>query len=506
MSPQSPSTPLPIVAIVGRPNVGKSRLFNRYAGHRRALVRDEPGVTRDRIAEEIGLLGRRFLLVDTAGLEPADRPGLEARVQEQARTAVAQADAILFVVDGQAGLLPEDEEIARTLRRSDKPLAVAVNKIDLPEHESRLAEFYGLGFDVMLGVSAEHGGGAFEILENLVERLEQAPVDEEEDEEGHRLPRLDTGPGEIPDYSEVPLDHDFGAGPAHPEADHPAIAPEPPPPDALDPREIRVALVGRPNVGKSSLANLLLGEERVVVSDVPGTTRDSIDSEIEHDGHRYRLVDTAGLRRPGRRAETVEQVSALQTVRALERADVALLLIDAAEGMSDQDAHVASLVRQRGCACVVIANKWDLVEPETRAQKLEGIEHGLRFMSDCPLISLSALTGARVGRLFPAIRKAAVAGRQRVATPELNRWLQEAVRSHPPAFGRRSGHARRPIKFFYAAQTGVRPPTFQIVCTQPRAVQASYRRYLENRLRERFGFASTPVRIQLRARGGKNRH
>ncbi|MDP6981437.1 MAG: ribosome biogenesis GTPase Der [Myxococcota bacterium] len=489
--------PLPIVAIVGRPNVGKSRLFNRYAGHRRALVRDEPGVTRDRIAEEVALLGKRFLLVDTAGLEPADHPGLEAQVQAQARTAVDEADAILFVVDGQAGLLPEDEEIARTLRKSDKPLALAVNKIDLPEHETRLADFYGLGFDDIYAVSAEHGGGAFDALEALVGRLDNAPLEEDGDPESRLLPLLAEGMSEIPDYSAVPLDHDFGGAK---QTESPAPA------DEAETRDIRVALVGRPNVGKSSLTNRLIGEERVVVSDVPGTTRDSIDSRIEHDGQGYVLIDTAGLRRPGRRAETVEQVSALLTVRALERADVALLLVDAHEGISDQDAHVASLVRDRGCASVVVANKWDLVDGEKGAETLDAIRHGLRFMRDSPVLPLSALTGARLRKLFPAIRRAAAAGRQRISTAELNRWLQEVTRSNPPAFGRRSGHARRPIKFFYAAQTGVRPPTFQLVCTQPKAVQTAYRRYLENRLRERFGFNATPVRIQLRARGGKSRH
>ncbi|MCP5043108.1 MAG: ribosome biogenesis GTPase Der [bacterium] len=486
----STSAPLPIVAIVGRPNVGKSRLFNRYAGHRRALVRDEPGVTRDRIAEEVALLGRRFLLVDTAGLDAADGPGLDAQVQDQARAAVAQADAILFVVDGQVGLLPEDEEIARTLRKSDKPVALAVNKVDIPEHHDRTAEFYGLGFDTLHGISAEHGGGAFELLEALIGQLEDAPIDVDSEENRRGFALLREGEDDVPDYSEVPLDGDFGRD----NPPEPRSGPE-------TTRDIRVALVGRPNVGKSSLTNRLLGEERVVVSDVPGTTRDSIDSRLEVDGEGYVLVDTAGLRRPGRRAETVEQVSALLTVRALERADVALILVDASEGISDQDAHVAALVRERGCAAVVLANKWDCVAVEDRPKILEAIRHGLRFMSDAPVISISALTGSRVRRLFPAIRKVAAAGRQRIATPELNRWLQEATRAHPPAFGRRSGHARRPIKFFYAAQTAVRPPTFQLVCTQPKAVQTAYRRYLENRLRERFGFEGTPVRLRLRSRG-----
>ena len=488
----SETTPLPIIAIVGRPNVGKSRLFNRYAGHRRALVHDLPGVTRDRIAEEISLLGRRILLVDTAGLDTEESSDLDAQVQIQARAAVKQADAILFVVDAQAGLLPQDEDIARTLRRSDKPMALAVNKIDLPEHRDRASEFYSLGFDSLFAISAEHGSGAFEVLEALVEALPNAPLDivDEDDNAEHSL--LREGEDEIPDYSEEPLDGNFGGNRSEdvdpkPEQDEP-------------PRDIRVAVVGRPNVGKSSLVNRLLGEERVVVSDVPGTTRDAIDAALEVDGQRFILVDTAGLRRPGRRTAGVERVSALMTVRALQSADVALLLVDAEEGIGDQDAHIASLVRDRGCAALVLANKWDQVKGEAGKKILEDIEHGLRFMSDVPMLSISALTGARVGRLFPAVRKVAEAGRRRVSTAELNRWLQETVRRHEPALGRRSGHARRPIRFFYAAQIGVRPPTFLFFCTQPKSVQTAYRRYLENRLRERFDSAGTSIRLRFRPR------
>lgn len=488
----SEPTPLPIVAIVGRPNVGKSRLFNRYAGHRRALVQDLPGVTRDRIAEEVSLVGRRFLLVDTAGLDPAPGTDLEAEVQHQARIAVEQADAILFVVDGQAGLLPGDEEIARTLRRTDKPVALAVNKVDLPEQRDRAGEFYSLGFELLYPISAEHGGGAFELLEALVESLPNPPPDFEQQTDSAGCSPFADGGDEIPDYSEEPLDGDFGADELEAATQLAEAG------GALE--EIRVAVVGRPNVGKSSLVNRLLGEQRVVVSDVPGTTRDAIDSRVEVLGQGFVFVDTAGLRRPGRRAENVERVSALMTVRALERAHVALVLVDASEGIGDQDAHIASLVRARGCAALVLANKWDRVAGQDRKQILENIEHGLRFMADVPLISISALTGARVGRLFPAIQRVAAQGRRRISTSELNRWLQETVRRHEPALGRRSGHARRPIRFFYAAQTGTRPPTFLFFCTRPKSVQTAYRRYLENRLRERFGFEGTALRLRFRSR------
>jgi GTP-binding protein len=446
----SPRSTVPIVAIVGRPNVGKSTLFNRYAGHRRALVEDSPGITRDRIAEEIQAGDRRVLLVDTAGLDPAARTAegdLTQAVQAQARSAVEDADAILLVVDAKAGLLPEDEDLARTLRRTRKPLAVAVNKIDVPAHKERVSDFYRLGLEPLRAVSAEHGSGAFEVLEELVARLPETEAAAEPEAEG----------------------------------------------------EIRVALVGRPNVGKSSLVNRLAGEQRVVVSSQPGTTRDAIDIRLERDEECFVLVDTAGLRRPGRRTRIAERGSALMAVRSIERARVALLVIDAAEGFTDQDAAVARLVRDRGCAAALLANKWDLVPAERRPELLEQIQHGIRFMSDTPVVSVSAKTGSRVTRIFPLVSELARAGEIRVGTAELNRWLEESVQRHPPSMARR-GSSRRPIKFFYATQTGVSPPTFVLFCTDPRAIKPEYRRFLERRLRERFGFEGTAVRLQLRAR------
>lgn len=451
----SRSSKLPIVAIVGRPNVGKSRLFNRYAGERRALVDDQPGITRDRISAEIDVMGRRILLVDTAGLEPDTESGLEAAVQAQAEVAVDQADAILFVVDGRAGLLPEDEEIARTLRQSDKPLALAVNKVDRVDYTGRTSEFHRLGLSPMDHISAEHGMGCFDVLEALV-----AGIPEEQG----------------------------------------ALA-------EVDPRGIRLALVGRPNVGKSSLANRFVGEERVVVSDEPGTTRDRIEIAIEKNGIAYLLMDTAGLRRPGRRNRTAERGSALMSVRSLEQADVALLVVDATEGLTDQDAHVAAMVLERGCAAVVLANKWDLVAdsttPSERKALLEQIGHGLRFLPDVEVLPISAKTGSRVKRVFPAIQAAAAAGRRRISTADLNRWLQQVVRSHEPPVSRRSGGNSRPVRFQYATQTDVCPPTFLLFCSDPAAIKPAYRRYLDNKLREAFDFAGTPVRLRLRARDRK---
>ena len=442
------SAPIPIVAIVGRPNVGKSTLFNRYAGWRRALVADSPGLTRDRIAEELEIQGRAIRLVDTAGLDAAAERGLPAAVQAQAESAVRDADAIIFVVDGKAGLLPEDEAIARTLRRTRKPLSLLVNKIDNPRHhEDRLLDFYSLGFDRMKGISAEHGGGAFDALEDLVDALPQDNVD---------------------------------AAPT-------------------DPAIPRIALVGRPNVGKSSLMNRLLGEERVVVSDEAGTTRDSIDIQFDYDGESYVLVDTAGMRRPGRREGTGERVGALMAVRALERAQVALVVVDAEEGLTDQDAHVARLARDMGVSVVIVANKRDRLDGEQRKSALEDVQHGLRFLEDAPIVSLSALTGAGLSRLLPAIRRVTEASLRRVPTAELNRWLADSVRRHDPGMARK-GNRTTPLKFLYASQVGVQPPRFVIFCTDPDSVMVSYRRYLENRLRDSFGFEGCPLRLHLRGR------
>lgn len=442
--------PHAVIAVVGRPNVGKSTLFNRLAGRRRALVQDVPGVTRDRLVEEVTVSGRRILLVDTAGLDPAAESGLAAAVQAQARVAVEQADAILFVVDGRDGCLPEDEAIARTLRRSARPIVLVVNKIDVPAHASRLADFHRLGIEPLHAVSAEHGSGAFDALEAAVAALPEASADVEPEREG----------------------------------------------------ELRIAIVGRPNVGKSSLVNRLLGEERVVVSDEPGTTRDAIDSVLERDGRRFVLVDTAGLRRPGRRSEAIERGSALMTVRSLERADVALVVIDAAEGFTDQDARVAGLARERGRAAALLANKWDLVEmrsPAERKRVREAIAEGLRFMSDTPTVAVSAKTGLGVRKILPLVGRLAQAARSEIQTARLNRWLQETTKLHEPGMAQR-GPRKRPVKFFYATQTSVAPPTFVLFCTEPAAVAPSYRRFLENRLRHEFDLAGTPIRLRLRGR------
>jgi GTP-binding protein len=444
-----------MVALVGRPNVGKSTLFNRYAGYRRALVADQPGLTRDRIAERLEIANRTIWLVDTAGLDPVKGEGLEANVQAQARSAVEAADVILFVVDGQQGLVPEDEAIAATLRRSGKPLALLVNKIDQPmHHRDRLHEFHRLGIRQTFAVSAEHGGGAFDALEEILEELPQATEIEE-----------------------------FLTG---------------------DDAPVRIAIVGRPNVGKSSTANRLAGEERVVVSDAPGTTRDAIDIALTRGDRNYVLVDTAGLRKVGRRQGPGERGGALMTLRSLERADVALLVVDAAEGLTDQDARVASLIREHGCSAVVLANKWDRVASDRRSDVLADIRHGLRFMSDVPVISVSATKGTGFGQLFKKIQKVVTSAEKRIPTSDLNRWLQDVAEKHPPSMASK-GASRRPNKLFYASQVGIRPPTIIVFCTDPKAIQTSYVRFLENRLRESFGFEGAPVRVKLRQRSSKKR-
>ncbi|MBW2243443.1 MAG: ribosome biogenesis GTPase Der [Deltaproteobacteria bacterium] len=447
--------PLPIVAIVGRPNVGKSTLFNRYAGHRRVLVEDTPGITRDRIAEEIEVGPRRVLLVDTAGLDADPSSPIEMAIQSQAQAAVEGADAILWVVDGQSGLLPQEEELARVLRRTDRPLMVAVNKIDAPSHAPRLAEFHALGLDLVRGVSAEHATGAWDALEELV-----------------------------------------------------ALLPEQVDPVESLPTGLQVALVGRPNVGKSSLLNRLLGEERVVVSEVPGTTRDSIDIRVETEAGAMTFVDTAGIRRAARRKEHVERGSALMSLRAIERADVALVLVDAEEGFTDQDFRVLSLVRERGTTAALIVNKWDLVEgddnEDARRRVEDELSRRLAPLRDVPITRLSAKSGKGLRRLPRLIVRLGKAASTEIATADLNRWLQHCVEKHEPSMAQR-GSTRRPIKFFYATQVATRPPTLMLFCTDPKAILPSYRRFLINQLRERFDLAGVPVRLRLRGRNRENR-
>ena len=433
---------VPIVAIVGRPNVGKSTLFNRLVGGRRAIVDDMPGVTRDRLYGECEWRGRQLVLVDTGGFEP-DAVGIMVQVRAQAEHAVAEADVIVFLVDAREGLSPADVEVAGLLRRAaTKPMLLAVNKVDSASQESLAAEFHRLGFDPLFPVSAEQGQGIGELLDAVVDRLPEAP------------------PAEAPS----------GA--------------------------ITVAIVGRPNVGKSSLLNCILGAERVVVSPEPGTTRDAIDTRFSYEGREYVLVDTAGIRAKGRLGRSVERYSVSRALAAIRRADVALIVLDGAEGVTVQDTKIGGEAHAAGCATILVVNKWDLRAGQREAVGEFGgdLRDKFKYLDYAPVSFVSALSGLRVMELFPKIDEVAAARAYRVPTPELNAVMREAVSRRPPAAER-----GRPVRIRYATQVAIKPPTFLIFSTAS-TLHFSYQRYLENCLRRAFGFPGTPLRVSVRGR------
>ena len=436
----------PIVAIVGRPNVGKSTLFNRLVGERRAIVQDTPGVTRDRNYADTHYDDIPYTLVDTGGFEPEAETGMLAQMRLQAMVAVTEADIVVFVVDAREGLVPADEEVADILRRAEKPLIVAVNKIDGPSQQPLMADFYALGTKTVIAVSAAHGRGVPGLVEAIVELLPRGGADE---------------------------------------------------PD--DPAVTRVALVGRPNTGKSTMTNRLLGEERMIVDSRAGTTRDSVDSALTVGGKAYVLVDTAGLRRSrGIDRQSTEGLSVIRTLRAVERCNVAVLLLDATEGVTDQDARIAGHVEDKGRGLVVVVNKWDAVAKDEKTAKAfaEQIELKMPFVHFAPVLFVSGLTGLRVPRLMEAVDRVRAAQRQRIGTGPLNRWLEDCQRRHsPPIMG-----VRR-VRLYYAAQVAVEPPTIMVSCNHPDNVHFSYKRYLINQFREAFDVPGTPVRIVFRARG-----
>jgi len=433
---------VPIVAIVGRPNVGKSTLFNRLVGGRRAIVDDMPGVTRDRLYGDCEWRGRQLVLVDTGGFEP-DAIGIMVQVRAQAEHAVAEADVIVFLVDAREGLSPADVEVAGLLRRAaTKPILLAVNKVDSAGQESLAAEFHRLGFDPLFPVSAEQGQGIGELLDAVVDRLPEAP------------------PAEAPS----------GA--------------------------ITVAIVGRPNVGKSSLLNCILGAERVVVSPEPGTTRDAIDTRFSYEGREYVLVDTAGIRAKGRLGRSVERYSVSRALAAIRRADVALIVLDGAEGVTVQDTKIGGEAHAAGCATILVVNKWDLRAGQREAVGEFGgdLRDKFKYLDYAPVTFVSALSGLRVMELFPKIDEVAAARAYRVPTPELNAVMREAVSRRPPAAER-----GRPVRIRYATQVAIKPPTFLIFSTAS-TLHFSYQRYLENCLRRAFGFPGTPIRVSVRGR------
>ncbi|MDO4797395.1 MAG: ribosome biogenesis GTPase Der [Coriobacteriales bacterium] len=433
----------PIVAVVGRPNVGKSTLVNRLAEQREAIVHESRGVTRDRSYHETDWNGREFVLVDTGGIESVkSKDTFAPRIREQALIACAEADAIVFVVDGTVGLTDEDEEVARVVRRSKKPVFLVVNKIDDPGRELSTWDFYTLGVGEPRPLSASHGHGTGDLLDDVVAAL-PPEADEANDEQD----------------------------------------------DALD-----VAIIGRPNVGKSSLTNRLVGHDRSIVSDVAGTTRDAVDVVVEQDGQRYRLVDTAGMRKKSQVHEDVEYYSMVRGLMAMDRAEVCLLVVDSTVGVTEQDQKLATMAIERGCALVICLNKWDLMDTEQKRADVEAsFERRLGFASWIPLVRISALTGRSCGRALEVARQAAEARASRVQTSKLNNIMDEI---------RQSGHtvvrkARR-LKMSYATQANTCPPTFTLFCNAPDLVDDNYERFIENRLRERLDLVGTPIRLKFR--------
>ena len=440
------------MVLVGRPNVGKSTLFNRITGTRRSIVAPVAGTTRDVLAAPIAWRERSFTLVDTGGLFGASSDPLHALVVQHGLKALDDADLVVFVVDGREGLVPGDQEIATHLRTMGRPVVLAVNKTDDRRARSRAMEFYRMGFDPVLEVSAEHGDGVFELLDEVVARLP--------------------------------------AGKASADVAEPEIA---------------VAIVGRPNVGKSSLVNRLVREERVMVNELPGTTRDTVDVVLQWHKRRFRIVDTAGIRRPGlvARGGEVEVVSVVMAKRAIARADVVVLVVDASEGATDREATIAGEAEKAGCGIVIAVNKWDLVKG--RGQEFvkafdDRLRFEIKFLDYAPLVHLSALTGDRVPKLLETVDRVAEARQRRVPTAELNRFLEAVTSTHPP-----SSRTRRQVRILYGAQTGTAPPSFVLFTNVATELHFSYERFLVNRLRESFGFEGTPLRLTVRRRGGKGK-
>ncbi|MGC4189898.1 MAG: ribosome biogenesis GTPase Der [Thermomicrobiales bacterium] len=441
----------PIVAIVGRPNVGKSTLFNRLVGERQAIVQDQPGTTRDRVYGTADWLGVEFTLIDTGGMQdddelPPDASEAETviarQTRDQANSAISEADVIVFLVDAKAGPSASDAEIADLLRRTDKPTLLAANKADSATRREMVFEFFELGLGEPIAISAYHGNGTGDLLDKIVENLPDAEPEEETE-----------GP--------------------------------------------RIAIVGRPNVGKSRLLNALLGQERAIVSDVAGTTRDSLDTEISWKGQPLTLIDTAGIRRRGRVEQGIERFSVMRSMRAIDRADVVLLLIDATEDFTAQDLHIAGYVEEQKKGLVVVVNKWDLVEKnagtmdEYRARAAEQLD----FIPYAPVVFISAKMGQRVSQVLDTALSIIEEREKRVSTAALNKMLQEAVAKHQPP-----SRPGKWLKFYYATQADVAPPTFIIFCNDPKQIHFGYRRYLENELRDQFGFTGTPIRISFRGR------
>jgi GTP-binding protein len=431
----------PVIAIVGRPNVGKSTIFNRIIGDRLAIVEDKPGVTRDRIYGTGEWAGRSFSVIDTGGIETGGEDSMLRLIRMQAELAIEEADVIIFIVDAKAGVTNADEEVSQILYRSGKPVVLAVNKVDNLQRMEDIYEFYSLGFGDPIGISGAHGTGIGDLLEAAVSRL---PA------------------GNEPEYEED---------------------------------VIKVALIGRPNVGKSSLVNAILGEERVIVSDVAGTTRDAIDTPFEKDGQKYVLIDTAGMRKRGKVYESTEKYSVMRAMKAIERADVVLVVLNGEEGIIEQDKHIAGYAHENGKAAVFVVNKWDLVEKDDKTMQkfTNAIRDHFLFMSYAPIVFLSAKTKSRLSKLLPVVNRVAEQHALRVPTHLLNEVIADAVAVTPPP----TDKGRR-LRINYATQVAVKPPTLLLFVNEPELMHFSYERYLENKIRAAFTFEGTPLRIYSR--------
>ena len=435
----------PMIAIVGRPNVGKSMLFNKLIGKRMSIVEDVPGVTRDRIYGEAEWAGRKFILVDTGGIEPSTDNMILAFMRDQAQIAIENADVIVFVTDIKTGMTASDEDVARMLQRSGKPIVLAVNKMDsVGTVNPDFYEFYNLGLGDPIAVSAVHGHGTGDLLDECLKYFPEE-VEEEEDDD-----------------------------------------------------VIQVAIIGKPNVGKSSLTNRILGQERVIVSNVAGTTRDAIDSYFENEHGKYNFIDTAGMRKKSKVDDAIEKYSVLRATMAIERSDVCLILIDAQEGVTEQDTKVAGLAHEAGKACIIVVNKWDAIEKDdkTMDRMREEIRRDLSYMTYAPILFISAMTGQRVQRLFELINYVHEQASVRITTGMLNTVLADAqTRVQPP-----TDKGRR-LKIYYMTQVGIRPPHFVAFCNDKQLFHFSYRRYLENQIRSVFGLEGTPVIMTVRQKG-----
>lgn len=489
--------PSPLIAIVGRPNVGKSTLFNRLVGSRRAIVGDEPGITRDRLYGEAHWRGHELRVVDTGGIIPEEKELIPAEIFRQARVALDEAAAVVMVVDGRSELAGPDLELARLLQKTGKPLFLAVNKVDSTKQEGLAGDFHRLGIREICAISAEHGRGVDELLDSIVAVLESTTL-------------LTAGGTENTEGAQDP-----SQGPTTDDV-RPATDSEEPTAEGEEPAaEVKVAIIGHPNVGKSTLLNRLTGIERAIVSPIPGTTRDAVDEIVQRDGNAFRFIDTAGIRRKGKTHLMAEKLSVVMARKHLEAADIALLVIDATEGVSALDASIAGYAHESGRSVIILVNKWDLVTSgqkkavsQSRSARIQEykrsgdraayeqrLRYALKFLSYAPVLFISASTGRGTEKIFSAIEEVAAERRKRITTAEMNRFLRQID------FDRASVPAQQRVKILYMTQAAVAPPTFVLFTDRQVKLHFSYQRFLENQIRRAFGFAGTPIWIKVRARG-----